>query len=164
MIAESMLPEFDHEMASTRATLERVPDDKFGWKPHDRSYAMGDLATHIATLPNWTVVTIDQDDLDLSQPFDMPKATNRKELLDIFDKNVAAARAKLHGASDETLMAPWALKSGDQVHFSMPRVAVLRSFVMNHMIHHRAQLGVYLRINDVPLPQTYGPSADEGAM
>lgn len=164
MIADSLLPEFDHEMATTRKTLERVPDGKFAWKPHDKSFSMGDLATHVANLPSWTVVTIDQEELDLSQPFDPPKADTAAGLLEIFDDNVSAARAKLANANDATLMGTWALKSGDQVFFSMPRVAVLRSFVMNHMIHHRAQLGVYLRLNDVPVPSSYGPSADEQTM
>jgi uncharacterized damage-inducible protein DinB len=164
MIAASMLPEFDHEMATTRRTLERVPDDKFGWKPHQKSFSMGDLATHVANLPSWTVITIDQDAFDLSAPFESPKATRRADLLRLFDANVAAARAKLAGAGDGTLTGSWTLRSGSQVHFTMPRVAVLRSFVMNHLIHHRAQLGVYLRLNDVPVPESYGPSADEGAM
>lgn len=163
MIAQSLLPEFDVEMANTRKIIERVPDDKFGWKPHEKSFSLGDLATHVANIPSWTKVTIEQDELDMSQPFEQPKASNRAELLKMFDENVTIARESLQGASDERLMGQWSLKTGDEVHFSMPRVSCLRGFVMNHSIHHRAQLGVYLRLNDVALPPIYGPSADEQA-
>ncbi len=167
-ISESMLPEFDQEMANTRKTLERVPEDKFEWKPHEKSMAMGGLATHLANIPSWTVYTINQDSLDLAppgaEPFKTPEAKSRQEVLDAFDKNAADARAALAGASDEHLLNPWSLLQGGNTLMTLPRVAVLRSFVMNHIIHHRAQLGVYLRLNDVPVPAIYGPSADEGHM
>ena len=167
-MSAALLPEFDQEMANTRKTLERVPDDKFDWKPHAKSFAMGGLATHIATLPSWTVETIEKDALDIEpvggEPYRATPASSRKELLETFDKNVAAARAAIAGASDEHLFKPWSLLKGGAVVLTLPRVAVLRSFVMNHLIHHRAQLGVYLRLNDVPVPALYGPSADEGAM
>jgi uncharacterized damage-inducible protein DinB len=163
-IAGSMLPEFDHEMANTRKTLERVPDGKFGWKPHDKSFAMGVLASHLANLPGWTNVTIDMDKFDMApggNPIKTPECTNSQELLKAFDENVSKARASLVGASDEHLMKAWTLAAAGQDIMSMPRVGVLRSFVMNHIIHHRAQLGVYLRLNDIPVPSIYGPSADE---
>jgi uncharacterized damage-inducible protein DinB len=164
-ISNSLLPEFDQEMANTRKTLERVPDDKFDWKPHEKSYAMGTLVNHLANLPSWTSFTIDQDDLDLAPPGAPPYRVNevntREEILATFDKNVAAARAAIAGASDEHLFRPWTLLKGGQTLLTLPRIAVLRSFVMNHIIHHRAQLGVYLRLNDVPVPSIYGPSADE---
>ncbi len=167
-LSEALLPEFDHEMANTRKTLERVPDDKFAWKPHEKSGTMGWLAGHLANIPSWANFTINQDSLDLApqgapvQP--LPPANSRKELLDTFDKNVAAARAAIAGASDPQLVKPWSLlKNGNPI-LTMPRIAVLRSFVMNHSIHHRAQLGVYLRLNNIPLPAIYGPSADEGSM
>lgn len=167
-ISGSLLPEFDHEMANTRKTLERVPEDKLDWKPHHKSWAMGGLATHISNLPSWAVFTINQDSLDLAppgaEPFRLPEAKSRQEFLEMFDKNVADARAAIAGASDEHLFKPWSLLKGGNTLMTMPRVAVLRSFVMNHIIHHRAQLGVYLRLNDVPVPSIYGPSADEGAM
>lgn len=166
-ISEALLPEFDQEMANTRKTLERVPDDKFGWKPHAKSGTMGWLATHLATLPNWTTTTIEQDSLDLAPPGGSPPpnpaAKDRKELLERFDKSVAAARAAIAKANDAQLMQPWSLLRGGKKIFALPKAAVLRSFVLNHMIHHRAQLGVYLRLNDVPVPSIYGPSADENA-
>ena len=167
-MSAALLPEFDNEMANTRKTLERVPDDKFDWKPHAKSFAMGGLATHVANLPSWTVETIEKDALDIEPPggeaYRIPQATSQKELLESFDKHVAAARAAIAGASDEHLFKPWSLLKGGEVVLTLPRVAVLRSFVMNHLIHHRAQLGVYLRLNDIPVPALYGPSADEGAM
>ncbi|MGA9115871.1 MAG: DinB family protein [Bacteroidota bacterium] len=163
-ISQSLLPEFDHEMASTRKTLERIPDEKLAWKPHEKSFTMGALATHLATLPSWTGVTLQTDRLDISQPFDRPSPTSRKEILAIFDKQVGEARAALAAADDRALAAPWTLANGAETVFTMPKVAVLRTFVMNHLIHHRAQLGVYLRLNNIPVPAIYGQSADEQGM
>ncbi|PWT87680.1 MAG: damage-inducible protein DinB [Blastocatellia bacterium] len=163
-LSQSMLPEFDHEMANTRKTLERVPDEKFDWKPHDKSFPMGKLASHLANLPNWANVTIGMDEFDMApdgQPVKTPECRSTSEVLETFDKNVTAARAAIAAVSDDTLFAPWSLLSNGNKILSLPRVAVLRSFVMNHIIHHRAQLGVYLRLNDVPVPSIYGPSADE---
>lgn len=167
-LSQALLPEFDQEMANTRATLERVPEDKFAWKPHQKSGTMGWLAGHLANLPSWAVTGINQDSLDLApqgvpvQPLAPPKS--RKELLAVFDKNVAEARAAIAAASDSHLMKPWTLLKSGQTVLTMPRIAVLRAFVMNHTIHHRAQLGVYLRLNNLPVPAIYGPSADEGSM
>src|SRR5262245_51934597 len=167
-ISVSLLPEFDLEMANTRKALERVPDDKFGWKPHEKSWVMGGLATHLANLPSWTVFTINQDSLDLAppgaEPFKLEQKNSRQEILDDFDKNVAAARAAISGASDEELLKPWTLLKGGVTLMTLPKIAVMRGFVMNHIIHHRGQFTVYLRLNDVPVPSIYGPSADEGAM
>ncbi len=165
-ISQALLPEFDQEMKHTRRTLERVPEDKFGWKPHQKSWAMGGLATHVANLPSWTNYTIEKESLDLA-PNGVPTppmqaVKSRQELLAMFDKNVAAARAAIAGASDSELMKPWSLLHNGKTLLTLPKIAVLRSFVMNHGIHHRAQLGVYLRLNDVPVPAVYGPSADEG--
>ena len=165
-LSDALLPEFDQEMQNTRKTLERVPEDKFGWKPHEKSWAMGGLATHIANLPSWIVLAINQDSLDLA-PGGVPTpplqaVKSRQELLAMFDKNIAAARAAIASASDAHLMKPWSLLRNSQTLMTVPKIAVLRSFVMNHGIHHRAQLGVYLRLNDVPVPAIYGPSADEG--
>lgn len=167
-LSDALLPEFDHEMANTRRTLERVPDDKLAWKPHAKSGTMGWLASHIANIPSWAAVAINQDSLDMApagaEPPRTPQAGSRKELLEIFDKNVADARAAIAGADDNRLLAPWTLLSNGQTILTMPRIGVLRSFVMNHSIHHRAQLTVYLRLNDLPVPALYGPSADEGGM
>ncbi|MGE5571280.1 MAG: DinB family protein [Rhodospirillales bacterium] len=162
-IADSLLPEFDHEMANTRKVLERLPEDKFGWKPHPKSFTMGALATHVAMLPFWASMTMEKDSIDLATPMENPEAKTRAELLERFDQNTACARAAIAGAGDERMLATWSLLSGGQVLLAMPRIAVLRSFVMNHSIHHRAQLAVYLRLNDVAVPPLYGPSADEQA-
>ncbi|MBZ5553507.1 MAG: DinB family protein [Acidobacteriia bacterium] len=167
-LGNALLPEFDQEMANTRKTLERTPEDKFDWKPHEKSPTMGWLAGHLANILTWTTRIIDSDSLDVApqgvpvKPISPPKS--RKELLETFDKNVAAARNTISGANDEHLMKPWSLLANGKTVFTMPRLAVLRSVVMNHSIHHRAQLGVYLRLNNVPVPAIYGPSADEGAM
>lgn len=167
-LSEALLPEFDHEMANTRKSLERIPENKLGRKPHKKSWAMGDLAAHLAQIPSWAVETINTDSFDAAPAGAPPQqplqAKSRKEILERFDKHVAAARAAIVGASDAHLLKPWTLFAGGKTVFTMPRIAVLRSFIMSHSIHHRAQLGVYLRLNDVPVPAIYGPSADEGAM
>ena len=164
-LSESLLPEFDNEMVGTRKTLERVPVDKSDWKPHEKSAAMGGLATHLCNIPTWVMYTIEQDSLDLApggQPLpQMEMAKSNAELVATFDANVAKARAAIAGASDVELFKPWSLMSNGKVLMTLPKIAVLRSFVMNHLIHHRAQLGVYLRLNDIPVPSIYGPSADE---
>src|SRR5436305_3786999 len=164
-ISETLLPEFDLEMANTRKTLARVPDDKLDWKPHEKSMTMRSLASHLSNLAGWPVYVIDRDSLDVSpvgeDPLRVPPINSTEEALETFDKNVAAARAAIAGASDEDLLKPWSLLAGGKNIFTMPRIATLRGMVMNHTIHHRAQLGVYLRLNDVPVPSIYGPSADE---
>ncbi|HLY18799.1 MAG TPA: DinB family protein [Bryobacteraceae bacterium] len=165
MIREALLPEFDQEMANTRKVLERCPEDKYGWKPHPKSFAMGALATHIVNMVGWTPDTMQKDSFDIAPPGAPPykeePLTTQKDLLARFDKNTAAARAALAAAGDEQFAQPWSLLSGGQTLFTMPRIACIRGFVMNHCIHHRAQLTVYLRLNDVPVPAVYGPSADE---
>jgi len=163
-ISKSLLPEFDNEMANTSKTLERVPDEKFGWKPHDKSFPMGALATHLANLPSWGSVTLSSDSFDLApegKPVKAPELNSTKEVLQKFDENAAATRAAILAASNEELFKHWTLQSNGNTIMTLPKIAVLRSFVMNHMIHHRAQLGVYLRLNDIPVPSIYGPSADE---
>lgn len=162
---QAFLPEYDHEMATTRKFLERVPEDKFDWAPHPKSMKLGDLASHLTHMPGWLVSTLGQEVMDIApdgKMMELPKARNRQELLAMFDKNVAAGRAALAGAADDSAwMKTWALKATGKTLFSMPRVAVVRTFVLSHSIHHRAQLGVYLRLNNIPVPATYGPSADE---
>jgi len=159
-IAESLLPEFDREMSTTRRLLERVPEDKLAWKPHVKSMSLGDLATHVSSLPSWGSVALTASEFDLASHHVTP-ATSRIELLARFDKNVAGTRAALAGKADPEMLTAWTLKHGDQKLFSMPKIAVWRTFMMNHVIHHRGQLSVYLRLNDVPVPAMYGPSADE---
>jgi uncharacterized damage-inducible protein DinB len=163
-IAELLLPEVEQEMATTRRVLERVPDDKLAWKPHDRSSSMGDLASHIVNMIKWTDVTMTQTEFDLGSvpPEQMNQAAkSRAELLAWFDANAASARKALE-KSDADYFVPWTLKQGDKVFFTMPRYTCVRSFFLNHVVHHRAQLSVYLRLNDIPVPAMYGPSADEG--
>ena len=151
-------------MATTRKTLERVPDGKFDWAPHAKSMTVVRLTSHLAHIPYWAVITIGQDFLDLAaNPPNAPVANTAGALAD-FDKNVAAARAAIEACSDETWMEPWSLKMGEKTLMTLPKVAVVRSWVMNHNIHHRAQMGVYLRLLDIPVPSVYGPSADEGQM
>jgi len=161
-IAQTLLPEFDIEMANTRNALALVPEQHAAWKPHAKSYSLGDLAAHIATLPHWASMTIRESSFDLAAPQDGSgrEFTTTARLLERFDEVVGKARPALQAASDEQLMGPWTLKHGAHEIFTMPRLAVLRSFVMNHLIHHRGQLTVYLRLKDVPLPQIYGPTAD----
>jgi uncharacterized damage-inducible protein DinB len=160
---DALLPEFDHEMTVTRKLLERVPDDKFDWKPHPRSMSLGALAQHVANLPLWGTITLTQSELDLAGQQPLPPPPSRRELLAGFDQRVTETRALLTNQSDAELMAPWTLKKDGHTLFTMPKAAVWRSFVLSHLIHHRGQLSVYLRLNDVPVPSMYGPSADEGA-
>ena len=160
-IVDALLPEFDHEMTTTRKVLERVPEDKFDWKPHAKSFSLGALAAHVAALPTWgaEALTLTEIDIAGSQPPAAPPS--KAELMATFDTNVAATRSALAGKTDGELMATWTLKRGGKAVFSMPKASVLRSFVLSHLIHHRGQLSVYLRLLDVPVPSIYGPSADE---
>jgi uncharacterized damage-inducible protein DinB len=161
-MSEGLLKEFDHESKTTRRVLERVPTDKFDWMPHPRSMAMGKLAWHVAQMATWVPGTLEKDFIDLSAPGpEDPAPTTTQELLAAFDKTAAAARAALAAAPDEIMMKPWSLKNGEMVFFTLPKAAVLRSFVFNHIVHHRGQLTVYLRLNEIPVPSIYGPSADE---
>jgi uncharacterized damage-inducible protein DinB len=164
-IGQMMLGEFDQEMQGTRKVLERVPDDKWDWKPHEKSGTMGWMASHVANLPSWAAMTIHTDHLDYAPVdgpgYEPPKITNQKELLTQFDKNVADTRKALADVSDEDIMKPWTLLAGGQTIFTMPRVACIRGMVLNHLIHHRAQMTMYFRSLDIPVPGLYGPSADE---
>ena len=163
-IKDGILPEFDHEMGTTRRLLERVPEADFAWKPHDKSFPLGHLAAHIANIPTWVGIALDGSELDTAAIGDeaRPKApASRAELLQRFDDNVKKARARIDEQTDPAFFAPWTLRNGSHVMFTMPKVSVLRTFVMNHLIHHRGQLSVYLRLRDVPLPSIYGPTADE---
>ena len=164
-IAQSMLPEFDHEMATTRKFLACVPEGKHEYRPHPRSMTLARLAGHVAELPGWGATTITTAELDFAPvggpTFQPTFFTTRSAMLDLFDANVASARAALQQVSDADLLVTWTLKSGGRQLLAMPRIAVLRSMVMNHIIHHRAQLGVYLRLLDIAIPGSYGPSADD---
>jgi uncharacterized damage-inducible protein DinB len=164
-ISETLLPEFDQEMANTHKVLERVPAAKFSWKPHPKSFEFGALAAHVANMADWASLTLESDSFDYAPPgappYETPKFASTQDLVAAFDKSVAKARTALAAADDAKMMAPWTLMAGGKALMTMPRVAVVRTFVMNHIIHHRAQLTVYLRLNDIPVPGLYGPSADE---
>ncbi|HEY6272643.1 MAG TPA: DinB family protein [Terriglobales bacterium] len=158
---QALLPEFDNEMATTRKLLERVPDAKLGWKPHDKSMSMSKLATHLATIGGFVPAILGQDSFDVKNSPPNPDLSSHQEMLGTFDKRTAEARKLIADATDDQLMKPWSLKFEGKTLFTSPRIAVLRSFFMNHSIHHRGQLSVYLRLNNVAVPAMYGPSADE---
>lgn len=164
-INDALLPEFDHEMATTRRLLDRVPEPEFNWRPHEKSMSLGQLAGHIANLPLWCTMILESTSLDLDSPAlvseRFAKPETRAALLRDFDTKVAAARAQLVARTDAELLVPWTLTKSEQELFTMPRISVLRSFVMNHLIHHRGQLTVYLRLKNIALPAIYGPTADE---
>ena len=160
-LVDALLPEFDHEMSTTRKLLERVPEDKLDWKPHAKSMTLGGLATHVTKIVYWGEVTLDRPEFDLENNPPAPALASRADVLATFDNHVTKTRASLAGKSDAELMAPWSLRHGKQTFFTMPKAVVWRSYVMSHVVHHRAQLSVYLRLNDVPVPAMYGPSADE---
>jgi uncharacterized damage-inducible protein DinB len=163
-IVQTLLPQFDFEMATTRRLLEVVPGADVAWRPHPKSSTLGDLASHIATIPHWAKLVVQQPELDLGLPANAAIAsvpfTTTANLLDRFDRHVGESRAALDAVSDDAMRETWALKNRGTTIFSMPRLAVLRGFVLSHMIHHRGQLTVYLRLRDVPLPSVYGPTAD----
>lgn len=162
---EALIAELQMEAASTRKMLERVPEESSSWKPHEKSMTLGRLAQHLAEIPMWVSVTVDQDELDFAkEKYESKESTTNELLLKTFDENLSSALECLKNASDEKLMGNWTMRSGETVYFSMPKISVLRSFVLSHLIHHRGQLSVYLRMLDVPLPQVYGPTADETAM
>jgi uncharacterized damage-inducible protein DinB len=163
-LADMLLPEFDHEMAGTRKMLAIVPESAAGWRPHPKSTTLGDLAAHLARIPMWGRYVIERTELDLGLPENRALAqvafTTSAEVVERFDQNVRETRAVLAKASDGELGTVWTLRNQGQVIFSMPRAAVMRGFVLSHSIHHRGQLSVYLRLQDVPLPSLYGPTAD----
>lgn len=160
-IADMFLPEFDQEVAGARRALQAVPPDSLAFRPHAKSWNMAELATHLGRLLSWAAPTMAMDVMDLSGYQPEPALESTAAIIELFDRNAAEARAVLAAASDADLMKSWTLKAGDTVYFTMPKVAVIRSFVMNHLIHHRGQLTVYLRLAGGKVPGLYGPSADE---
>ena len=161
-LVQGLLNELQQEAAQTRKMLERVPFEKGDYKPHEKSFEMGRLAAHVAELPGWITMTVKTDGMDFAtSAYKSPKPESHEELLRVYDDIVAKAVEALQSTNMEELMKPWTLRNGEQILFTMPKVAVIRSFAINHLIHHRGQLSVYLRLNEVPLPGMYGPSADE---
>lgn len=162
--AETILPEFDQEMASTRKVLERLPDEKLDWRPHPKSNTIGWNANHLAEIPGWVEGTMASLTWDFApvggERYQSPSLTSRQAILALFDRNVASARKAIAAGSDEDFAQPWSLLEAGKLILTMPRSAVMRSFVLHHVIHHRAILCVYLRLNDVPVPGMYGPSGD----
>jgi uncharacterized damage-inducible protein DinB len=159
-----LIPEFDAEIATTRTVLERVPDDRIEWKPHEKAFPMGHLAQLVAMIPGWTTFVVTKSEFDIA-PKEGPTAVYKfqpvSELLALFDKSVADARPLLAGITDEALQQPWTLKAAGQTVSTMSRYMVLRTMMLNHLVHHRAQLGVYLRLTEQKVPQMYGPTADD---
>jgi uncharacterized damage-inducible protein DinB len=166
-IKDALLPEFDFEMAITRKVLSRVLMADRHWRPHPKSMSLGMLAAHICDIPSWVPAVLDRDAYDMAadggDTAPTAKHATVEALLEEFDANVASARAHIDAASDAVLTQPWTLRQGDEVLLTMPKSAVLRSFLFNHAIHHRGQLSVYIRLRDLPVPSIYGPSADEPA-
>jgi uncharacterized damage-inducible protein DinB len=161
-LIDPVLSELSHEAATTRRLLDRVPQPHLAWKPHEKSMTLGRLATHIAEIPGWVSGIVDKDELDIgASEYTPPKIESVAEVLAMFDRNIAAATDTLKRQSNDRLLANWRFKKNGQLMFEMPRLGMIRSLLMNHLIHHRGQLSVYLRLQNVPLPSIYGPTADE---
>lgn len=164
MSVRGKLAAFDQIVTGSRAILEAVPEDRMDWRPHEKSWTLGELATHLANIPNWTIPTLAVAEFDVSPaeggPPPMAAFTSTDELLQAFDTSSAAAREAIESASEEDIAGPWTMLVAGEPRFTMPKSVVLRTFIFDHMIHHRAQVGIYLRLLDVPVPQTFGPTAD----
>jgi uncharacterized damage-inducible protein DinB len=163
--AETILPEFDRETANTRKVLERVPEDKLDWQAHPKSHTIGWNANHLAEILGWVEGVLTAPSWDIApiggEPYQSPKLTSRQGILDLFDRNVTAARKALAAVKDDQMAQQWSLLKAGTPLFTMPRASMVRGFVLSHLIHHRATLCVYLRLNDIPVPGMYGPSGDE---
>ena len=164
-LSNAFIAELEQEAVATRKCLERIPANIFDWKPHEKSMSMSKLASHVAEMIGWVKDTVEKPELDFAtmdyKPFE-PKTT--AELVEFFEKNLSDSLEALKNTSDGAMMENWKMRNGEQVYFDMPRIKVLRGFIFNHVIHHRGQLSVYLRLNDISVPEIYGPSADEGKM
>ncbi len=163
-LKDSVLSELDAEIAATRRLLERVPDNALEWRPHEKSMSLGGLATHLAQLPHWGTAILSGDGYDLERDATGHAAelTSRGDILRVFDRHSGEVRRALVESGDAQLAAPWSLSRGGHTVMSLPKLSALRRFLVNHLVHHRGQLTVYLRMHDVPLPPLYGPTADEG--
>lgn len=162
-LIDALLPEFDREMGLTRKVLDRVPDGQFDWRPHPTSVTIGRLAEHLAEMPLWATTTMAQGGIDIMtpRPADYQSPATRAAVLAMFDANLKVARTHLVNKTDGEFDAPWKLIAGGKEVFTMPKASVMRAFVLNHMVHHRGQMTVCLRMLGVPIPSIYGPSGDE---
>lgn len=164
-LKDSYLAELVREAASSQKILEKVPSEKLSWKPHEKSYAMGALAGHIAEIPSWLDLILNADELDFATMNYMPPKINENaDIMKIFEENLATAKTVLEKATDEKFEGKWRMRHGENIYFELPRPVVIRTWIFSHIVHHRAQLGVYLRLLDIPVPAVYGPSADEQGM
>ncbi|MFQ5678968.1 MAG: DinB family protein [Gemmatimonadota bacterium] len=167
-LAESLLPDFDEEIAATRRVLERVPEDRLDWSPHEKSMTLGRLASHVAETPGWAGALLRQDSFDVESGgdggYEPADCGSVEEILALLDESAASAREMVAATDDEAFLRPWSLLRGGETIFSVPRIGVFRRMMIHHLIHHRGQLTVYLRLLEVPVPQTYGPTADEAEM
>lgn len=162
-LIDALLPEFDREMGQTRKVLDRVPDGQFAWRPHPTSVTLGRLAEHLVEMPLWAAKTMAESELEMltPRPADYQSPATRTAVLARFDANLKAGRAALLNKTDGEFDAPWTLNAGGRELFTMPKASVMRSFVLSHMVHHRGQMTVYLRMLGVKIPSIYGPSGDE---
>ena len=164
-LSQPLIAELQHEAATTRKILERIPAEKFGFQPHEKSMTFERLAIHVAEMFDWITTTMTTPELDFStREFEPYEVKTTDELVEFFDGCIERATEALQNASDEDFMDTWTMRNGEQIYFTMPKIQVLRTFCLNHIYHHRGQLSVYLRLNDIPVPEIYGPSADEGQM
>jgi len=162
MLNQILIPEFTQEAGSTKRMLKKVPFDSYDWQPHGKSMALGKLADHVANTPKWATLILTTDEYDFTTGlYKETRATADHSAVDMFETNYQKALETLQQATDEALMTKWTLRGGDHVFFTLPRLAAIRTLAMNHLVHHRGQLSVYLRLLDVPVPGMYGPSADE---
>ncbi|GAB4124542.1 MAG: hypothetical protein Kow001_21390 [Acidobacteriota bacterium] len=160
-MTDGIAMELEHEAKSLRKTLSRIPEEKFAWKPHERSMSMGTLASHLAEIPGWVAPTLQENELEIPPDYKPWIAASTAELLDRLESNLKKALEALRGFPEEKLMETWTLRGGGTTIFALPRAVVLRAMVLSHLVHHRGQLTVYLRLNNIPVPAIYGPSADE---
>jgi uncharacterized damage-inducible protein DinB len=161
-MTEPILAEMAHEMATTRRLLERLPQEQLGWKPHEKSMTLGRLASHIAEIPGWVSEIVEREGFDVgASGYVPPTVATVAQILEMFDRTTRLAAEAVRRQTAERLMATWRLTKKGQLVVEMPRVGVIRTFLLNHLIHHRGQLSVYLRLRNVPLPSIYGPTADE---
>ncbi len=162
---EPLIAELEREAIATRKIFESIQDEHWNWKPHEKSYTLGALSTHIADITGWVDMMIHKDELDFANTdYVSPKITNKSELMQTFEENLAKSKVALQKTTDEQFSEKWRMRNGEQIYFELPKDINLRTWVFSHIVHHRAQLGVYLRLLNVAVPTTYGPTADEQGM